>query len=351
MNLNFASDNAGPAHPKVLEALARVNEGHAMAYGRDRVTAEAVERVREVFEAPEAAVFFVANGTAANALALATLARPWDAVFCAPQSHVLVDENNAVELASGGARLVTVGALEDRLTAEALGRAMADYGDDDVHSPTLGPVTITQVTERGTLYGRNEIRAIGEVAKRAGLALHMDGARFANAVAAMGVSPAEMSWRAGVDVLSFGGTKNGALAVEAVVFFEPAMAETFARRQMRAGHLMSKARYLAAQMLGLLEDGLWLELAASANAAGRRLAKGLVALDGVAFAFETQANMLFARLPRRMHQRLKAAGAVYGLWEGPLEAGDPEEPLLCRLVCDWSCEDAKVDRFLEIAAG
>ncbi len=349
--MNFASDNAGPAHPKVMEALAAANAGYAVAYGADALTEQAVEAVREAFEAPKAAVFLVANGTAANALALSTLARPWDVIFAAPQAHILVDENNAVELASGGARVVPVGALEDRMTADALKTAMSSYGADDVHSPSLGPVSITQATERGTLYALDEIAALADATKAAGVPLHMDGARFANAAAALGVSPAEMSWQLGVDAVTVGGTKNGALAVEAVVVFDPALAETFERRRMRAGHLMSKSRYLAAQMLGLLEDSLWLELATSANAAGGRLSSGLAALDGVAFPFETQANMLFVRLPRAMHQRLRTAGAVYSLWEGPLDSGDPDEPLLCRLVCDWSCDDAKVDAFLAAAAG
>ncbi len=349
--MNFASDNAGPAHPKVMEALIAANEGHAVAYGADPVTHRAVEKIREVFEAPEVAVYFVANGTAANALALSALARPWDVIFAAPQAHILVDENNAVEVASGGARVMPVGTSDDKMTADDLAMVMASYGLDDVHSPTLGPVSITQVTERGTLYSLEEIDAISQESKSRGVPFHMDGARFANAAAALGLSPAEMSWKLGVDTVTLGGTKNGALAAEAVVFFDPALAETFERRRMRAGHLMSKSRYLAAQMLGLLDNGLWLELAASANNAGARLARGLASMNGVAFPFETQANMLFVRLPRKMHQRLNAAGAVYGLWEGPLEEGDPDEPLLCRLVCDWSCDDAKVDAFLAAAAG
>ena len=349
--MNFASDNAGPVHPKVMEALAAANDGHAMAYGLDAWTERAVQAVREVFEAPEAEVFLVANGTAANALALSSLARPWDAVFCARQAHVLVDENNAIEHQSGGARLVAVGAADDRMTAEKLFEATRSYGDEDVHSPSLGPVTITNVTERGTLYSVDEMESIADVARGLGMRTHLDGARFGNAVAALGVTAAELSWKAGVDVVSFGGTKNGGMAVEAVVAFDRSLVETLERRRMRAGHLMSKARYLGAQMSALLEDGLWLELAGRANAAGARLSGGLAAMPGVEFAFPCQANMMFVRLPRAMHQRLKAAGAEYGLWEGPLDSGDPDQPLLCRLVCDWSCDDAKVDAFLDVAAG
>ena len=349
--MNFASDNAGPAHPKVLEALARANEGHVMGYGNDPVTEAAADKLREVFEAPDAAVFFAANGTAANMLALATLARPWDAVFCARQAHVLVDENNAIEMQSGGARMVAVGAADDKMTAQEVFAATRTYGDADVHSPTLGPVSITNVTERGTLYSVDEIDAITDVARGLGLATHLDGARFANAATALSVSAAEMSWKAGVDVVSFGGTKNGALAAEAVVFFDPAQAETFERRRMRAGHLMSKSRFLAVQIAALLDDDLWRDLGDRANTGAARLASGLAALPGVEFAFPCQANMLFVRLPRAMHQRLKAAGAAYGIWEGPLEGGYPEQALLCRLVCDWSCNAAKVDRFLSVAAG
>ncbi|MDJ1015907.1 MAG: beta-eliminating lyase-related protein [Paracoccaceae bacterium] len=345
----FASDNAGPVHPKVMEALSAANEGWAGAYGVDPVTKRAIEKVRTAFEAPEAAVWFVPTGSSANSLILAAMAQPWDAIYCSPSAHIFTDECNAPEFFIGGAKLMRVGDREDRITAEAL-EAELESWPRDVHTPQHGPVSITQVTEKGTLYQPDEIRAISDVAKAQGMKLHMDGARFANACSALGISAAEMSWRSGVDAVSFGGTKNGLMAVEAVVIFDPALAETFELRRKRAGHLFSKHRYLAAQMDAYLTDGLWLEMAAAANRASARLADGLRNVPGAAFWWEPGANMIFAEFPRAAHRRAMEAGAVYSLWNGGLD-GDPDESVGCRLVCDWSMPDERVDRFLDLIAG
>lgn len=348
--MNFASDNTGPAHPKVMEALMRANEGYAPAYGADALTTRAVNLVRETFEAPEAEVAFVATGTGCNSLLLAALSRPWETIFCGPLAHVRTDESNAPEAFSGGARLVGVDVTpRDKVTPEALEAAMGDFGFGDVHSPALGPVTITQATERGTLYSADEIAAIAGVAHANGVRLHMDGARFANAAVALGLSAADMSHRAGVDAVSFGGTKNGCLAVEAAVVFDPEAADHLKRRRMRAGHLFSKHRLLAAQMVAYLEGGLWRELAEASNAAAARLAKGLESVPGAAFEFPVEANMLWVWLPRAAHRRLKDAGAAYHIYVGELNGADPDEALLARLVCDWSCPDDAIDRFVEIA--
>ena len=346
--MNFASDNAGPVHPRVMSALIDANEGHAPAYGADRWTEAATARVREVFEAPEAAVHLVATGTAANSLALSTLAKPWDAIFCTEMAHIQEDECNAPELYTGGAKLIALPAPEAKLMPEVLRGAMAPLGS--VHGPQRGPVSITTVTEKGTVYALDEVRAVAEVAREFGSRLHMDGARFANAVAALGCTPAEMTWRAGVDAVSFGGTKNGLMGVEAVVLFDPSLGWELELRRKRAAHLFSKHRYLGAQMLAYLTGGLWLEMARAANAACALLVEGLRG-QGWEPEWEPQANLVFVRLPRRAHQRLRGAGATYHLWEGPLEEGDPAEPLLCRLVCDWSVGTGAVDRFLAVAAG
>ncbi|MWD28206.1 low specificity L-threonine aldolase [Aquicoccus sp. SCR17] len=344
----FASDNTGPVPPQIMAALARANEGHAMAYGNDGYMSDLRTRIREVFEAPEAAVHLVATGTAANALALATLSDPWQAVFCTPVAHVYEDECNAPEFFSGGARLVPVGE-GDRMAPDALRAAMAARPAGVVHSAQPGPVTLTQVTEKGTVYGLDEIRALTGVAQEFGQPTHLDGARFANALVALGCTPAEMTWKAGIDAVSFGGTKNGCLGVEAVIFFDPAHAWQFELRRKRAGHLFSKHRYLSAQMLGYLEDDLWLDLAKTANARAARLAEGLRAVEGVTLLHDVDANMMFATAPRAVHRRLKAAGAAYYL-DGDVEGPD-DEVLSCRLVCDWSITEEDVDRFLEIAAG
>lgn len=345
----FASDNTGPVHPKVMEALVQANTGYASGYGADALMDQVRDRIREIFEAPEAAVYLVATGTAANSLALATLANPWDAIFCAPVAHIQEDECNAPEFYAGGAKLTLVGD-GDKMTPEALRAAIGTEANRPVHSPQRGPVSITQVTERGSVYTLDELRALTAVAKDYGLKVHLDGARFTNALVTLGCTPADMTWKAGVDAVSFGGTKNGLMGVEAVVFFDPAHAWEFELRRKRGAHLFSKHRYLSAQMDAYLTDGLWLEMAQAANANCARLTEGLRAA-GAEFLHEPQANMIFAALPRRVHQRLKAEGAMYYLQGGPLETGDPEAPLGCRLVCDWSISADLIDRFVELAKG
>ncbi|AKO95397.1 threonine aldolase family protein [Marinovum algicola] len=338
----FASDNTGPVHPRVMEALAEANAGHMPSYGSDDLTRQAEDRIREIFEAPEAAVYLVATGTTANALALACLTRPWDTVFCTPEAHVQVDECNAPEFYTGGAKLTLVGEA-DRMTPAALDAAMTHHGSGDVHIAQSGPVSLTQVTENGRLYALDELRALTEVAKRHANPVHLDGARFANAIAALGCTPAEMTWRAGVDVVSFGGTKNGLMGAEAVVLFDPAKAREFELRRKRGAHLYSKHRYLAAQMLAYLDDGLWLEMAAAANANTARLAEGLRGCSEAALLYEVQANMIFCTLPRGLHRKLHAAGARYTLF-GSLD-GPEDEAVRARFVCDWSVSKTDIDRF------
>lgn len=348
----FASDNGGPVHPQVMAALNSANAGYATGYGSDPVTARATALVREVFEAPDAAVYFVATGTAANVLALSTHARPWDTIFCTALSHINVDECNGPEFYAGGAKLMVVG--DDgaaRMDARALEAALAGTGIRGVHNPQKGPVSITQATEMGTLYSLEGIAGIAEVAHRHGVPLHLDGARFANACGALGCSAAEMTWKAGVDLVSFGGTKNGCMGVEAVVMFDPGGAREFELRRKRGAHLFSKHRYLAAQMLGYLEGGLWLELAAMANARAARLARGLAAADGMELLFEVEANMVFARMPRARHQALMAAGAVYYVEDGDVAEGPGDAALTGRFVCDWSIPEAEIDRFIGIVSG
>ena len=345
----FASDNAGPVHPRVMAALAAANDGYAAGYGADDLTARAVAQIREVFEAPEAAVHLVATGTAANALILATLAAPWQTVFCAPHAHIHEDECGAPEFFSGGAKLTLVDGPEGRMAPDALAAALQAAAGRGVHGVQPGPVSITQASERGTIYSPEDIAAIAAVAHAHGQPLHMDGARFANALVTAGCSPAEMTWRAGVDALSFGGTKNGLMGVEAAVIFDPGKARAFELRRKRGGHLFSKHRYLAAQMAAYLEDGLWLDLAARANAAAAELEAGLRATGKALILHPREANMLFVRWPRALHRRLKQAGAQYHIWEGGLD-GDPDDPLTARLVCDWSADPAATARFLALFA-
>ena len=345
----FASDNAGPAHPAVLAALTAANEGYAKSYGADQIMDEVRQRIRTIFEAPEAAVYLVATGTAANSLLLATMTKPWETVFCAPMSHINEDECNAPEFFTGGAKLTLVPATNANVTPDALRRSVLAEENRGVHGPQRGPVSITQATEKGTVYSLAELQALADVTREYGLKTHMDGARFTNALVRLGCSPAEMTWKAGIDAVSFGGTKNGLMGVEAAVIFDPALAWEFELRRKRGAHLFSKHRYLSAQMQAYLTDDLWLDLAKAANAASDRVVAGLRAA-GAGIVWEPEANLVFARLPRRMHQQLMAAGAVYYLWDGDANSGDPDEMLMGRFVCDWSMSDAAIDAFLMVLA-
>ena len=289
----------------------------------------------------------MATGTAANALALSTLCQPFDTVFCSPVAHIHEDECNAPEFFTGGAKLTLVPG-GDRMSPDALAEAIAHQGNRGVHGPQRGPVSITQVTEQGNLYSLDDLRALTAVARRFGLPTHLDGARFANACVALDCTPAEMSWKAGIDVAVFGGTKNGLMGVEAVIFFDPAHASAFGLRRKRGAHLFSKHRYLAAQMAAYLRDDLWHGLATTANDRSARLARGL--RDIARFRNDAQANMIFADLPRVAHQRAIAAGARYHL-SGSLDGEDPHEILTARFVCDWSVTCDDIDGFLAILNG
>jgi threonine aldolase len=344
--MHFASDNAGPVHPRVMAALAAANDGYALAYGAEPAMADLTARIREIFEAPEATVHLVAIGTAANALLLATLAQPWQTVFCSDVAHIHEDECGAPEFFTGGSKLTLVPSTDGKMTPEALRATIGAEESRGVHGPQRGPVSITNVTERGTLYALDEIAALCAVARDFGLPVHLDGARFANALVALNCSPADLTWRAGVDALSFGGTKNGLMAVEAAILFDPSKAQEFEYRRKRGAQLFSKHRYLSAQMGAYLQDALWLALARDANAAASRLRDGLAAIPGVTLLADYRANMTFAAWPRAAHRQLLEAGASYYLWDGTLEDGPEDAPLTARLVCDWSADPADTDRFL-----
>ncbi len=346
--MHFASDNAGPAHPSVIDALARANDGHVRAYGSESAMARVQHQIREIFEAPQAVVHLVATGTAANSLILACMARPWDAVFCSDIAHIEHDEGNAPEFYTGGAKLSLVTAPEGRISPEALELAIGPVGARSFHNAQPGPVSITQATETGTVYGLDQIAELSAIARKNGQKMHMDGARFANALVALDCTPAEMTWKAGIDALSFGGTKNGLLGVEAAVFFDPKLAHEFQSRRKRGGHLFSKHRFLSAQMEAYLEDDLWRDLARRANAACSRLADGLRTVSEAEILYAPEANLIFLTLPRATHRRLIEAGADYYVMDGDPMAGDPDARLTARLVCDWSVGNVGVDRFLEL---
>ena len=341
----FASDNSGPVHPQVMAALNDANQGYQMAYGADTLMNEVRDRIRGIFEAPGAAVYLVATGTAANSLALATLSNPWETVFCSPVAHIHEDECNAPEFFSGAKLTLVPGG--DKMDPDALRRTISAEETRGVHGPQRGPVSITQVTERGSVYSLAELQALCGVAKEYDLPVHLDGARFSNALVALNCTPAEMTWKAGVDAVSFGGTKNGLMGVEAVVFFDEAKAWEFELRRKRGAHLFSKHRYLSAQMSAYLKDDLWLHMARRANKNCAHLAEGL-RNKGATFLHEPQANMIFAQFSRARHKQLHDAGAVYHLWGAELDGTDDQEELACRLVCDWSIGTDDIDRFLAL---
>ncbi len=333
----FASDNTSGAAPEVMAALARANDGYERSYGADAAMGRVTAMVRKLFDAPEAEVRLVATGTAANALAIATHCPPWGAVFCHTQAHIAVDECNAPEFYSG-AKLVLVPGDRGKMTPENLAVALSGIPEGDVHSVQRGVLSLTNVTEAGTVYSPSEITALTSLARANGMPCHLDGARFANALVATGASPADLTWRAGIDVLSLGGTKNGCLGVEALVLFDPAKAWELELRRKRGGHLASKHRFLSAQMEAYLTDGLWLRLATGANAMGQRLAAGL-RVKGITVP-EAPANMLFPTWPTGTHDRLEAAGAVFSR----IPTFDGHER--ARLVTSWSTTAADVDAFL-----
>ena len=337
--MNFSSDNAGPAAPQIIGALQAANSGFAPSYGSDALSARVEQRVRDIFEAPQAAVYLVATGTAANALALACLCPPWAAIYCHRHSHVEEDECGAPEFYTGGAKLVLIGGDHAKMDPSDLQETLAEAAPVGVHNVQKGAVSLTNATECGTVYSCDEIAALSAVARRHDLPVHMDGARLANALSSLGCKPSELTWRAGVDILSLGGTKNGLLAAEAVVLFDPDKAWEFELRRKRSGHLFSKHRFLAAQMDAYLEDGLWLQLAGQANRAARRLADGLRELPHATILHPPDANMVFPALPDAAVERIRDTGATFYPWPAAqkgLEADSPApgDPAGLQLVDD-----------------
>ena len=337
--MNFCSDNVSGVSPEILSALTTANNGPAMPYGADEVTARVVAGLRALFDAPAAEIVLMSTGSSANALALATMTPPFAAVYCHPESHVNVDECGAPEFYTGGAKLVPVEGQHAKMSVKALESAITGAGV--VHHVQPAAVSVTQVTEAGTLYTLEELRAISDICKRHGLKLHMDGARFANAIETLGCTPAACSHELGVDALSFGATKNGAMCAEAILFFDPVLAREAGYRRKRAGHLFSKMRFLSAQFDAYLADDLWRRNARHANAMAARLAAGLEAIPDVEFASPVEANELFVRLPVAVIKGLLEAGFLFYRWE-------PDGTLI-RMVTAFDTAAADVEAFIEAA--
>ncbi len=349
--MHFASDNWAGAHPKIAESLARHAGGFAAAYGASELDKRVERRFNEIFER-EVAVFFVGTGTAANSLALASVNRPGGVSLVHREAHVIEDECGAPEYFTGGARLHPVDGALGRIDPALLSRELKRFSPGFIHAGQPMAVSVTQATEVGTLYRPDEIAAISAICREAGLPLHMDGARFANALVSLGLTPAEMTWKQGVDIVSFGGTKNGCWCAEALVFMDPAQAKDLPYIRKRAAQLFSKTRFIAAQFDAYLEDGLWLDLARRANAVAARLAGHIDASAQMRLAWKPEANEIFAIMKRSVYERLQAAGAVFYDWNPPHSETHRlgEGEVLARFVTSFANTEEEADRFGALVA-
>ena len=337
------SDNTAAVHPEIMAALAAANEGHARPYGGDDLTARLTTRLREVFEHEALLAFPVFNGSASNCAALMSLVRPYESVIAHAHSHLEQSECGMPEFFTGGKVLLAEGEA-GKIDPAAVAALLQLVGGKGANYPRPAALSLSQVTEAGTVYRPHEIQRLSALSKEHGLHFHMDGARLANAVAHLNCAPADITWKAGVDVLSFGGTKNGALLAEAVVFFTPGLAADFIYIRKRAGQLASKQRYLSAQLLALLDNDLWLKNAAHANAMGNLLRKGLSAL-GLLYDLPTEANLTFAAFPPSLAAALHRHGHLFHPW--PLFGEN-----VYRLVTSFATTPQEIETFLtHCAAG
>lgn len=352
--MNFASDNTAGVSAPIMSAIQAANAGFVPSYGGDASTTGLAERFGEVFERP-VSVFLVATGTAANALSLAALAPPWTAVLTSHDAHAMTDECGAVEMFSGGARVVGIEGAHARINLGDLSKRLAEWPGGRPHVLQPGAISVSQASELGAVWTPDELAELGAIAARHGLKVHMDGARFANAVAALGCAPADLTWRAGIAVMSFGATKNGAMGAEAIVVFDAEVAATIEQRRMRSGHLLSKSRFVAAQLHAYLDGGHWLDLAAHANAMAARLAAAIEAAPGARLALPTEANEVFAWIEDDAVAALRQAGAAFYEWSGStatmgLAPGKAGERLV-RLVTSFATAPDEIDRFAEAITG
>ncbi|MEO5802175.1 MAG: low specificity L-threonine aldolase [Verrucomicrobiota bacterium] len=331
----FASDNYAGICPEAFAALAEANQGHAKSYGNDAWTEKAADLIREIFET-RCEVFFVFNGTAANSLALASLCQSYNSILCHEAAHLETAECGAPEFFSNGSKVLLLSGDHGKIDPASIAGAVKKR--TDIHYPKPRVLSLTQATEMGTLYAPDELKTLTDTARSFGLRIHMDGARFANAIAALKVAPKEITWRAGVDVLCFGGTKNGMPVGEAVVFFNLELAQEFDYRCKQAGQLASKMRFLSAPWAGMLQDGAWIRHAAHANEMAKKLEAGLRATPGVEIVFPRQTNTVFARIPEAVIAGLRQRG-----WQFYTHVSQGD----CRLMCSWDTSEEDVKNFLD----
>jgi threonine aldolase len=348
--MNFLSDHLYGVDDAVMQAIIDANKPlTSPSYGADDWTARCGTLMNDIFDR-KVEMYLVGTGTAANALALSTLAQPYNAILSYCDAHIMIDECGAPEFFTGGAKIYGINEPRGKITAQGVEACLATFVRGE-HNSKPAVVSVTQSSELGTVYQVDEVAAISQVAKSHGLKLHMDGARFANALAALGCSPAEATWEAGVDVLSFGTTKNGTMGVDAIVFFDTELARDFEHRRMRAGQLTSKSRFLGAQMEAYLTNDLWLRNARTANAHAARLHDGLKDLPGIRIPLGAEANQLFPIISSKLDKHLKDAGALYARWPGvgPGIDSPGKDELQIRLVSSFKTRPEDVDALIAAA--
>ncbi|CAN7451239.1 threonine aldolase family protein [Neorhizobium sp. LjRoot104] len=344
----FASDNWAGAHPSINERLSTESTRFAAAYGNSDLDKAVEARFNEIFER-DVSVYFVSTGTAANSLSLASIARAGGVAFSHTEAHVIEDECGAPDFFSG-MRMVPVEGEDGKMDPEKLSARIAGFPQDSLHHGRAAAVTLTQATETGTIYTLDEIDALTGIARANGLPVHMDGARFANALVSLDVSPAEMTWKRGIDILSFGGTKNGCWCAEAIVFFNKDLARDFAFIRKRAAQLFSKTRFISAQFDAYLQDGLWLSMASHANSMADRLRAGIGSLNSTRLAWDTTSNEVFAVLNKASAEAAEAKGAKFYGWPVPTNMPEPvrDDETLIRLVTSFATTEEDIDQFLSI---
>ena len=347
--MNFASDNWAGVHPAISERLLKVSSGFSAPYGASDFDKKIELRFNEIFER-EVAVYFVSTGTAANSLALAAVNRPGGVSFCHREAHILEDECGAPEFFTHGARLSPVDGDNGKIDPNHLKAEIARFPPNFVHAGQPMAISITQATEIGTLYKSHEIEQIANIAKSYHLPLHMDGARFANALVALNLTPAEMTWKRGVDIVSFGATKNGCWCAEALVFMNPEVAKDLPYIRKRAAQLFSKSRFIAAQFDAYFKDDLWLTMARHANTMAQYLQQSIVNSKHARLAWETEANEVFAIIDKSNLNQLEEQGAIFYQWNTPrANAGlVAQHEVLIRLVTSFATEAVSVDRFISL---
>jgi threonine aldolase len=346
----FGSDNQTGASSQVLAMLTQANSGYTHGYGDDQWTNQAVEALKTLFEC-DLEAYFVATGTAANSLALSCMVKPWESVLCHDSAHIILDESTAPELFTGGARMRSISQGEGKMSPKHLQDYLQTIGTDYPHNVRAAALSITQASESGLVYTPEQVSALSRMAKDNGLSVHMDGARFANAVASQQCTPAELSWKAGVDVLCLGATKCGALCAEVVIFFNKELADTFTHRRKRGGHLLSKGRLFGAQMVGWLKDDHWLDLAQHANTQATQLAKKIATFGCLQLVWPVESNELFVIMPKGLAEHLQAAGAEFYDWYVdtlPPNITINENEIFARLVTSFITQDAQCEDFCEL---